>query len=197
MNPLTEQAFDCCITFVKFDLYMVHLRIWLEMLYMSDPEDGANSKEEQDIETKRKMSQAPGAIMRQSRLLASLSGVTIGFLLSISVSSPSNLSFANYFSLVIAIFSATIAANLFILPSVFYHIPPRWINLEIFENASQRFILFGIIALSITFYLCLEVSFSSLLGIETAFGVAAIPFVLAYSIFLAEVRKMKKRFKKR
>ncbi len=158
---------------------------------MSDPENATNGKEEQDIELKRKMSQAPGAIMRQSRLLASLSGVTIGFLLSISVSSSSTVSFANHFSLVIAIFSATVAANLFIMPSIFYHIPYRLINLEIFQRSSQKFIFYGIIALSITLYLCLEVSLSSLLGIETAFGVAAVPFVFAYSMFFGEIRKMK------
>ena len=166
----------------------------MTLQYMSDPENGTNSKEKRDIEVKREMSQAPGAIMRQSRLLASLSGVTIGFLLNISVSSPSDLSFANHLSLVIAIFSATMAATLFIMPSIFYHIPSRLINLEIFVSASQRFILYGIIAVSITFYICLEVSLSSLLRMDTAFGVAAIPFVLAYSIFLAEVKKMKKRF---
>jgi hypothetical protein len=101
------------------------------------------------------------------------------------------MSFANLFTLIAAIFSATVAINLFIMPSIFYHLPSRLINLEIYERSSQKFILFGMIAVSITLYLCLEVSLSTLMSIETAFGVATVPFALVYSMFLVEVRKIK------
>jgi hypothetical protein len=163
---------------------------------MSDePRDGSPGKEE-DEELRRQMSHAPGAIMRQSRLLVALAGVLIGFLLNISATSLSTLSPASHLTLTIAIFSATVAVNLFLMPSIFFHIPSRLINFKIFVKSSQRFIFYGMIAVSITLYLCLEVALSAFLGIEGAFGVAAVPFVLAYSMFLAEVRKMKNRFKK-
>jgi hypothetical protein len=150
-------------------------------------------------ELQRRMSQAPGAIMRQSTLCVTFTGVLIGFLLSISISSLSTISLANLITLIAAIFAATVAINLFIMPSIFYHLPSRLINLELYERSSQKFILFGIIAVSITLYLCLEVSLSALLSIETAFGVAAVPFALVYSMFLVEVRKnqaLKKRRQK-
>jgi hypothetical protein len=57
----------------------------------------------------RRMSQAPGAIMRLSTLCVAFGGVLFGFLLSISISSHSTVSFANFFTLIVAIFSATVA----------------------------------------------------------------------------------------
>jgi hypothetical protein len=161
---------------------------------MFDPNNPSSGRDD-DNDLHKKMSRAPGAIMRQSVIFVTFIGVLIGFLLTIAVSPPVDMAFSLLFALLIAIFSATVASIMFIMPSIFYHIPSHLINLKIFASLSQKFLLYGIIASNVTLYFCLEISLSALLSQETALLVAAAPFALGYSMFLAQYTKMKRRAK--
>lgn len=123
------------------------------------------------------------AIIRESALVIAFTGILFGFLLNMSVSFAESFTFVNQITLMVAIFSITIAISLFILPVVYHHINFPYKDLEKFKRRAHRFMLFGFIPTGITLYLSLEIALSSFIGIS-AFALSALPFVLVYVLFL-------------
>lgn len=131
------------------------------------------------------------SILRESALLASISGFLFGFLLNISVNTPKGFAAGDSIVLMIALFSITFAVSLFAMPVVYHHLQYPYADLEKFKLRSHKFIRFGIIPAAFTLYLGLDLGldlglklgFPSINTDYLAFILAAIPFIFIYIFF--------------
>jgi hypothetical protein len=123
------------------------------------------------------------AIVRESALLTTSGGILFGFLLNISINNPESFSFINKITLLIALYSITIAISLFVMPVIYHHIQYPYNDLEKFKQRSHRFMMFGLIPAGLTLYLALEIALSLTVGGAIAFGLAIIPFLLVFILF--------------
>jgi hypothetical protein len=123
------------------------------------------------------------SVIRESALLTTFTGILFGFLLTISVQSAGGFSLIDRITVLVAIFSITVAISLFVLPVVYHHLQYPYRDLEKFKERVHRFMMFGFIPTGLTLYLCLVLSLSPLIS-ELAFIMGAIPFVLVYILFL-------------
>ena len=125
-----------------------------------------------------------GAILRESAILTTFSAFLFGFLLNISINSSTSFVFIDKIILLIALFSVTVSATLFIMPVIYHHLEYPYIDLEKFKARSHRFTLFGLIPATITLFLGLELATRFLIGNHiVAFLLSAIPFVLIYVFY--------------
>ncbi len=122
-------------------------------------------------------------IVRESALLTTTGGILFGFLLEISINSPESFSLINRITLLVALYSITIAISLFVMPVIYHHLQYPYRDLEKFKERSHKFMIFGLIPAGLTLYLALEIALSFTVGREIAFGLAAIPFLLVYLLF--------------
>jgi hypothetical protein len=124
-----------------------------------------------------------GTIVRESALLTTTGGILFGFLLEISINSAESFSLINRITLLVALYSITIAISLFVMPVIYHHLQYPYRDLEKFKERSHKFMIFGLIPAGLTLYLALEIALSFTVGREIAFGLAAIPFLLVYLLF--------------
>jgi hypothetical protein len=124
-----------------------------------------------------------GTIVRESALLTTTGGILFGFLLNISISSSESFSLINRITLLVALYSITIAISLFVMPVIYHHLQYPYRDLEKFKERSHKFMIFGLIPFGLTLYLALEIALSFTVSREIAFGLAAIPFLLVYVLF--------------
>jgi hypothetical protein len=122
-------------------------------------------------------------IVRESALLTTTGGILFGFLLSISINTPEDFSLINRITLLVALYSITIAISLFVMPVIYHHLQYPYSDLEKFKERSHKFMIFGLIPAGLTLYLALEIALSFTVSREIAFGLAAIPFLLVYLLF--------------
>ncbi|MDQ3887878.1 MAG: DUF6328 family protein [Thermoproteota archaeon] len=122
-------------------------------------------------------------IVRESALLTTTGGILFGFLLSISINTPETFSLINRITLLVALYSITIAISLFVMPVIYHHLQYPYRDLEKFKERSHKFMIFGLIPAGLTLYLALEIALSFTVSREAAFGLAAIPFLLVYVLF--------------
>ena len=122
-------------------------------------------------------------ILKESALLTTFAGILFGFLLDISINTPETFDFIDRVVLVVALFSITFAASIFIMPVIYHHLEYPYVDLEKFKSRSHRFIMFGLVPAGITLYLGLVLSLSSLLDRFPAFLISSIPFILIYVFF--------------
>jgi Family of unknown function (DUF6328) len=122
-------------------------------------------------------------IVKESSLLTTAGGILFGFLLSISINPPSDFSLINRITLLIALYSITIAVSLFVMPVIYHHVQYPSRDLGKFKERSHRFMIFGLIPAGVTLYLALEIALSFTVGREVSFVLAAIPFLLVYLLF--------------
>jgi uncharacterized protein DUF6328 len=122
-------------------------------------------------------------IIKESALLTTFSGILFAFLLNISINIPSSFSTIEVITLLISLYSITVAVALFVMPVVYHHFQYPYVDLDKFKIRSHRFILSGLIPLAITFYLGLELALHRQLGEIQSFILASIPFILVYFLF--------------
>jgi Family of unknown function (DUF6328) len=123
-------------------------------------------------------------IVRESALLTTTGGILFGFLLDISINSQESFTSINRITLLIALYSITIAISLFVMPVIYHHLQyPYRGDLGKIKERSHRFVMFGLIPAGLTLYLALEIALSFTVGREIAFGLAAIPFLLVLVLF--------------
>lgn len=137
----------------------------------------------EDREARDKLVQDYGTVLRESEVLTTFAGILFGFLFNTSVSAPDSLIFADRISLLIALFSITVAVSLFAMPVIYHHLQYPYTDIEKFKIRSHRFIVFGLIPAGITLYLGLEIALSSVMAPGYAFALAAVPFVMVYIFF--------------
>jgi hypothetical protein len=121
-------------------------------------------------------------ILKEAALLTTFTGILFGFLLNISVTALNELNYAERIILVLALFSITIAASLFVMPVVYHHIQFPYSNLEKFKIRAHRFILFGLLPTAVTLYLGVILAFSPIVGIY-ALVIAGLPFSLVAILY--------------
>jgi hypothetical protein len=115
-------------------------------------------------------------ILKESALLTTFSGILFGFILNISINTPRNFILIDIIVTIIALYSITIAASLFVMPVIYHHVQYPYGNWNKFKVRSHRFILSGLIPAGVTLYLGLELAIHSRLGsIES--------FILAFHSF--------------
>lgn len=122
-------------------------------------------------------------VVRECALLTTFGGILFGFLLNISINNPESFSLINKITLLMALYSITMAISLFVVPVVYHHVQYPYRDLEKFKERSHRFMMFGLIPAGVTLYLALEIALSLTVGGAIAFGLAAVPFFLVYILF--------------
>jgi hypothetical protein len=145
--------------------------------------DSDRSYGKDDVSDKDRLLLDYDSVVRESALLTTFTGILFGFLLRISIDSANEFSLVNRITILVAIFSITVAISLFVLPVIYHHLQYPYADLEKFKRRAHKFMIFGFVPMGVTLYLCLELSLSSLLS-EFAFILAAIPFLLVYILLL-------------
>lgn len=130
-----------------------------------------------------KLVQRYDTILKESALLSTFSGILFGFLLNMAINVPNNFAFDDKLTLIVALYSTTVAASLFVMPVVYHHLQYPYGNFDKFKSRSHTFILLGLIPAGITLYLGLELAIHSLLGSIESFILASLPFILVYFLF--------------
>jgi hypothetical protein len=136
-------------------------------------------------ETDDKLIQHYDTILKESALLSTFSGILFGFLLNMAINVPDNFEFIDKVTLIVALYSTTVAASLFVMPVVYHHLQYPYGNLDKFKSRSHIFILSGLIPAGLTLYLGLQLAIHSLLGSIESFIFASLPFILVYFLFRA------------
>jgi hypothetical protein len=137
-----------------------------------------------------KLVQRYDTILKESALLTTFSGILFGFLLNIGINIPQSFVFIDKITLIIALYSITVAASLFVMPVVYHHLQYPYGSFHKFKSRSHRFIISGLIPAGITLYLGLELALHSLLGSIESFILASLPFILVYILFRARKRDL-------
>ncbi len=122
-------------------------------------------------------------VLKESAVLTTFASILFGFLLNISVSAPDDFDFFDRITILVALFSITVAVSLFVMPAIYHHLQFPYTDVEKFKRRSHRFIVFGIVPALLTLYLGLEIALSQVMGDEYAFVLAAVPFVMVYVFF--------------
>ncbi len=103
-------------------------------------------------------------VVRESALLTTTGGILFGFLLNLSINAREDLSSINKITLLVALYSITIAISLFVMPVIYHHLQYPYRDFAKFKNRSHRFMMFGLIPAGVTLYLALEIALSFTLG---------------------------------
>ena len=142
------------------------------------PDDDTN-------ETDDKLVQRYDTILKESALLSTFAGILFGFLLNMAINVPDHFEFIDNVTLIVALYSTTVAASLFVMPVVYHHLQYPYGSLDKFKSRSHRFIILGLIPAGLTLYLGLQLAIHSLLGSIESFLLASLPFILVYFLFRA------------
>ena len=132
-----------------------------------------------------KLVQRYDTILKESALLSTFSGILFGFLLNMAINVPDTFAFDDKLTLIVALYSITVAASLFVMPVVYHHLQYPYGSFHKFKTRSHTFIILGLIPAGITLYLGLELAIHSLLGSIESFILASLPFILVYFLFRA------------
>jgi Family of unknown function (DUF6328) len=132
-----------------------------------------------------KLVQRYDTILKESALLSTFSGILFGFLLNMAINVPDTFAFDDKLTLIVALYSITVAASLFVMPVVYHHLQYPYGSFHKFKTRSHTFIILGLIPAGITLYLGLELAIHSLLGSIESFILASLPFILVFFLFRA------------
>ena len=102
-----------------------------------------------------------------------------------AVNVPDHFEFIDKVTLIVALYSTTVAASLFVMPVVYHHLEYPYASLAKFKSRSHRFIILGLIPAGLTLYLGLQLAIHSLIGSIESFILASLPFILVYFLFRA------------
>ena len=146
------------------------------------------SSDDNSHEVDDKLVQRYDTILKESALLSTFSGILFGFLLNMAVTVPENFVLIDKITLLVALYSITVAASLFVMPVVYHHLQYPYGSFNKLKTRSHRFIILGLIPAGVTLYLGLELAIHSLLGSIESFILASPPFILVYFLFRARKR---------
>lgn len=125
-----------------------------------------------------------GSVLRESAILTTFSVFLFGFLLNISINSPVGFVLIDKIIILIALFSITISASLFVMPVIYHHLEYPYLDFDKFRKRAHKFTLFGLIPVMVTLFLGLQIATRSLIGNFTiSFFIGIIPFVLIYIFY--------------
>ncbi len=140
-------------------------------------------KDEEKI-GKDKLTPDYGSVLRESAILTTFSVFLFGFLLNISINSPAGFVLIDKIIILIALFSITISAALFVMPVIYHHLEYPYLDFDKFRERAHKFTLFGLIPVMITLFLGLQIATRSLIGnFAISFLLGIIPFALIYVFY--------------
>ena len=124
-----------------------------------------------------------GASLRWSQILGAASSIFFGFLLNIAVNPPSYFHFSDNMILLAALYAATVATVMFIMPVIHHLIHYRQFDVEKFLLKIKKYTLIGIFCITVAMYLALGLSGNSKLPLGIAYGLASLPFIFIFLRF--------------
>jgi len=135
-------------------------------------------------ERKDRLTPDYGSLIRESAVLTTFSAFLFGFLLNISINPSKSFILIDKIILLIALFSITISAVLFIMPIIYHHLEYPYPDFEKFKARSHRFMLFGLIPTMVTLFLGLQLATRSLVeNMSISVALSTIPFILIYVFY--------------
>ena len=135
-------------------------------------------------ERKDKLATDYGSVLRENAILTTFSAFLFGFLLNIAINPSKSFILIDKIIILIALFSITISAVLFIMPVIYHHLEYPYLDFDKFKERSHRFTLFGLIPAMITLFLGLQLATRSLVdNITVSFALGTIPFILIYAFY--------------
>jgi hypothetical protein len=135
-------------------------------------------------ERKDKLAPDYGSVLRENAILTTFSAFLFGFLLNIAINPSKSFILIDKIIILIALFSITISAVLFIMPVIYHHLEYPYLDFDKFKERSHRFTLFGLIPAMITLFLGLQLATRSLVdNITVSFALGTIPFILIYAFY--------------
>ena len=138
----------------------------------------------EEKERKDKLAPDYGSVLRENAILTTFSAFLFGFLLNIAINPSKNFILIDKIIILIALFSITISAVLFIMPVIYHHLEYSYLDFDKFKERSHRFTLFGLIPAMITLFLGLQLATRSLVdNITVSFALGTIPFILIYAFY--------------
>ena len=138
----------------------------------------------EEKERKDKLAPDYGSVLRENAILTTFSAFLFGFLLNIAINPSKNFILIDKIIILIALFSITISAVLFIMPVIYHHLEYSYLDFDKFKERSHRFTLFGLIPAMITLFLGLQLATRSLVdNITVSFALGTIPFILIYVFY--------------
>lgn len=149
-----------------------------------------DKKENQREEVKDDIVKDYDSVVREGSVLSSVSGIIFGFLLNISINSPSGFTTEDSLILMISLYSITFAISFFVMPIIYHHVQYPYKDIDKFKIRAHQFIKFGMIPGAITMYLGLVLGLK--FGLHNGIGpfyehfsyiLAIVPFVLVYIFF--------------
>jgi hypothetical protein len=140
--------------------------------------------EKDEKERKDKLAPDYGSVLRENAILTTFSAFLFGFLLNIAINPSKSFILIDKIIILIALFSITISAVLFIMPVIYHHLEYPYLDFDKFKERSHRFTLFGLIPAMITLFLGLQLATRSLVdNITVSFALGTIPFILIYAFY--------------
>ena len=140
--------------------------------------------EKDEKERKDKLAPDYGSVLRENAILTTFSAFLFGFLLNIAINPSKSFILIDKIIILIALFSITISAVLFIMPVIYHHLEYPYLDFDKFKERSHRFTLFGLIPAMITLFLGLQLATRSLLdNVTVSFALGTIPFILIYAFY--------------
>jgi Family of unknown function (DUF6328) len=125
-----------------------------------------------------------GVSFRWPQILASASSIFFGFLLKIAVNPPPYFKLFDNVILLAALYAATIATAMFVIPVIYHITHYRKFDVDRFIYRTKQYILTGIICVMLAMYLGLGLALNSKLPVQIAYSVASLPFIfIFYEIF--------------
>src|SRR5574337_165693 len=98
--------------------------------------------EKDEKERKDKLSSDYGSLLRENAILTTFSVFLFGFLLNIAINPSKSFILIDKIILLIALFSITISAVLFIMPVIYHHLEYPYLDFDKLKQRSHRFTLF-------------------------------------------------------
>ena len=123
-------------------------------------------------------------------VLGASSSIFFGFFLDIAVNPPSYFQLFDYLVLLTALYAVTTATAMFLMPVVYNTMHYRRLDVEIELLTTKKYPQIGIICVMLAMYLGLGLSIDSKLPTEIAYGLASLPFIFIFFLFI-KAKKLK------
>jgi len=129
-----------------------------------------------------------GSLLDWAIVLGASSSIFFGFFLDIAVNPLSYFKFFDNLVLLGALYAVTTATVMFIMPVVYHMIHYHKLDVEKYHLATKKYTLIGIICVMIAMYLGLGLSLNSKLPYGIAYGIASLPFIFIFLLFIKAKR---------
>jgi Family of unknown function (DUF6328) len=119
-------------------------------------------------------------------VLIPASSIFFGFLLHISMNPPSYFQFSDSIILLAALYAVAVATVMFVMPVIHHSTHYHQLDVERFLLTTRGYAILGIFCIMVAMYLGLGLALDSKLPMEIAYGLASLPFIFIFLLFLKQ-----------